>query len=297
MRFMMIVKSDAQSEAGVMPSEQLLSEMGAYNEQLVKAGVMLAGEGLQPSSKGTRVRLSGGKFAAVNGPFTEAKELVAGYWLIQTKTKEEAIEWAKRVPGAEGEIELRPLYELTDFPADPAEQAGGWRDQEQSLRDDAAAAPAARRPGTQRFMQFLLADQWTEKGTMAGEKVMAEMGALVDDMNKAGVWMSGEGLKPSSEGVRVRFDGKKRTVIDGPFTESKELIAGYSMIQVPSKAEAVEWTKRFLRIHVEGTGVGEGVCGDPARVRVGGLPGLSRGEAGWLAQQRATASRRPDPLT
>jgi hypothetical protein len=115
MRFMMLVKADEQSEAGVMPSEEMLAEMGKYNEELMKAGVLLAGDGLQASSKGARVSFSGGKPTVTDGPFTEAKELIAGYWLIQVKSKEEAVEWAKRVPFDEGEIELRQVFELEDF--------------------------------------------------------------------------------------------------------------------------------------------------------------------------------------
>jgi hypothetical protein len=115
MRFMMLVKADRNSEAGVMPDEKLLAEMGKYNEQLVKAGVMLAGDGLQPSSKGARVRFSGGKPTATDGPFAETKELVAGYWMIQVKSKQEAVEWAKRVPFDDGEIEIRQVFELEDF--------------------------------------------------------------------------------------------------------------------------------------------------------------------------------------
>jgi hypothetical protein len=115
MRFMMIVKADQRSEAGVLPTEQELADMAQYNEQLVKAGVMLAGEGLQASSKGAKVRYDGGKRTIIDGPFTEAKELIAGFWLLQVKSKEEAIEWAKRVPFTEGEVELRQVFELEDF--------------------------------------------------------------------------------------------------------------------------------------------------------------------------------------
>ena len=115
MRFMMIVKATRDTEAGILPTEQQLDEMARYNEQLVKAGVMLAGEGLQASSKGARVRYSGGKRTVIDGPFTEAKELVAGFWLIQAKSREEAIEWARRVPFDDGEVEIRQLFELGDF--------------------------------------------------------------------------------------------------------------------------------------------------------------------------------------
>jgi hypothetical protein len=118
MRFMVIVKANKDSEAGVMPSEQMLADMMKYNEELVKAGVMLAGEGLHPSSKGARVRFSGSKRTVVDGPFTEAKELIAGYWLFQVKSKEECIEWVKRCPNpmeGESEIEIRQVFEATDF--------------------------------------------------------------------------------------------------------------------------------------------------------------------------------------
>jgi len=120
MKFMMIVKASENSEAGVMPGEELLSAMGKYNEELMNAGVLVDLAGLKPSSEGIRVKFSGGKRAITDGPFTETKELIAGYWIIQTKSREEAIEWAKRVPaphgeGQEGEIELRPYFELEDF--------------------------------------------------------------------------------------------------------------------------------------------------------------------------------------
>jgi hypothetical protein len=120
MRFMMIVKADKESEAGVLPDEKMLAEMGKFNEEMVKAGVMLAGEGLRASSKGARVRFSGGKPSVKDGPFAETKELVAGFWLIQVKSKDEALEWAKRVPFDEGEIEIRQIFELEDFGSSPA---------------------------------------------------------------------------------------------------------------------------------------------------------------------------------
>ena len=118
MRFMVMVKANADSEAGVLPSEQMLAEMTRYNEELVKAGVMLAGEGLQPSSKGARVKFSGNKRTVVDGPFAETKELIAGFWILQTRSKEEAIEWVKRCPnptGDESEIEIRQIFEPSDF--------------------------------------------------------------------------------------------------------------------------------------------------------------------------------------
>lgn len=118
MRYMVILKSDERTEAGQLPTEQELTEMGNYNDELVKAGVMLAGEGLQASSKGARVRFSGGNTTVTDGPFSEAKELIAGFWIIQTKTRDEAVEWVKRVPvGADSdtEIEIRQVFEAEDF--------------------------------------------------------------------------------------------------------------------------------------------------------------------------------------
>ncbi len=115
MRFMMLVKANKESEAGVLPSQEILAEMGKYNEELAKAGVMLAGEGLHPSAKGARVSYSGAKRTVVDGPFAETKELIAGFWLIQVRSKEEAIEWAKRVPFQEGEVEIRQVFEAEDF--------------------------------------------------------------------------------------------------------------------------------------------------------------------------------------
>ncbi len=139
MRFMVIIKANAQSEAGEMPSERLLTEMGKYNEELVKAGVMLAGEGLHPSSKGARVRFSGSKRTVIDGPFSETKELVAGFWLIQVKSKEEAIEWVKRIPnpdGGESEVEIRQVFEAEDFGPALTPEA---REQERRLRAELAS--------------------------------------------------------------------------------------------------------------------------------------------------------------
>ncbi len=136
MRFMMIVKANKDSEAGRMPSDELIAAMGKYNEELMKAGVLLDGAGLQSSSKGARVRFSGGKTTVIDGPFAETKELIAGYWIIKVKSKEEAIEWARRSPaphgaGQESEIEIRQFFELEDFP--PSETIEREREMMQEL--------------------------------------------------------------------------------------------------------------------------------------------------------------------
>ena len=137
MRFMVIVKANKDSEAGVMPSEQLLTAMGNYNEALVDAGVMLAGEGLHPSSRGLRVRYEGAKRIVIDGPFAETKELIAGYWLWQVRSREEAVEWLKRAPFDGGEeLELRQVFEAEDF---GAELTPELREQEERLRETIAA--------------------------------------------------------------------------------------------------------------------------------------------------------------
>jgi hypothetical protein len=137
MRFMVIVKADKNSEAGVMPSEKILAAMGKYNEELVKAGVMLAGEGLHPTSKGKRVKFSGGKHTVTDGPFTESKELIAGFWLWQVRSMEEAVEWLKRSPFDGGtEIEIRQVFEAEDF---GAEFTPELREREERLRKQVAA--------------------------------------------------------------------------------------------------------------------------------------------------------------
>ncbi len=140
MRFMVIVKANKDSEAGATPTEKMLSEMGKFNEEVVKAGVMLAGEGLQASSKGARVKFSDGKTSVIDGPFAETKELVAGYWMWQVKSKEEALEWLKRAPFEDTEVEIRQVFEAEDF---GDEFTPELRDQEERLRAQVATKKSA----------------------------------------------------------------------------------------------------------------------------------------------------------
>jgi hypothetical protein len=142
MRFMVLVKASKESEAGVLPSAELLTEMGKYNEELIRAGVMLAGEGLHPSSRGARVRFSGDRRVVVDGPFAETKELLAGFWLIQTRTMEEAIEWVKRAPmGGDTELEIRQVFDAEDF-GDLVEQVPEVFEAERQFRER-GSQPAA----------------------------------------------------------------------------------------------------------------------------------------------------------
>jgi hypothetical protein len=139
MRFMVIVKANKDTEAGVMPSEELLTAMGKYNEELAKAGIMLAGEGLQPSSKGARIRFSGKNRTVIDGPFAETKELIAGFWILQAKSKQEVIEWIKRAPMEEGaELEIRQVFEAEDFGAEytPEARERDKRTEEQIRRNE-----------------------------------------------------------------------------------------------------------------------------------------------------------------
>ena len=150
MRFMLLVKANDESEAGTLPTEQELVEMGKFNEELVKAGILLAGEGLHPSSRGVRVRYSGSERSVVDGPFAETKELVAGFWMIQVKSLEEAVEWARRVPFREGEVEIRQVFDLEDFAPVLTPEL---REREQQLRSQVekqAAAPPAKKGGATR---------------------------------------------------------------------------------------------------------------------------------------------------
>ena len=146
MRFMILIKATKESEAGVMPDEKLLTAMGKFNEELVKAGVMLAGEGLHPSSKGVRVRFSGDKRTVIDGPFSETKELIAGFWLWQVKSKEEAIEWVKRCPNpmlTDSEVEIRQVFEPSDF---GAELTPELREQEDRVRAQAEQLKQGAKP-------------------------------------------------------------------------------------------------------------------------------------------------------
>jgi len=229
MRFMILIKADEATEAGVLPSEQLLTEMGAYNEALVNAGVMVAGEGLHPSSRGVRVRFSGNRTAVTDGPFAETKELLAGFWLWNVKSREEAIEWLKRCPnptGAESVVELRE-----------AGCASGL--------EGVSPQPPATNSGAKRFIVLIKSDPAMEAGVNPGNERLAAMAQRNAEAVQEGTLLLAEGLQPSSKGARVKFSGHTRTVVDGPFTETKELIAGFWLIQVASMGDAIEWVKRY----------------------------------------------------
>ena len=259
MRFMLLLKGDERAEAGVLPDPQIVAAMGKFNAEMQQAEVLIAAEGLHPSSKGTRLRLVNDTLSITDGPFTETKELLAGFWVIQTPSKEAAIEWAKRCPfeadvtalagDAEGEIEVRQIFELEDFPTDPDES--GWRESEAAYQEQLQSAPTAVTKKRQ-YMMNMMADDDSEAGVLPSEKLLAEMGSLMAEMARTGVLLAGEGLQSSAKGAKVKFSAGKRTVIDGPFAETKELVAGYSLIQVDSKDEAITWAKRCIMIDAPG---------------------------------------------
>jgi hypothetical protein len=254
---MLLVKATPEFEAGTFPDEAFQAESAQYLAELEKAGVLVACDLLRPSATGRRVHYQGGKFTVTDGPFAETKELAAGYCLIKAASLEEALAWARRMPFRSGEVDVRPLFETADFPVDPAEQPGGWREKEDEMR---AATTPPRKPGTTRYLGMLMADRDTEAGVMPGEQALSAMGAFIEEGIKAGVILGGEGLQPSSQGARVRFTGSQRTVTDGPFAETKELVAGYAMLQFASSAEALEWTRRFVQVDAPGRLDQECVC-------------------------------------
>jgi hypothetical protein len=247
-RYMLVVKATPEIEAGTFPDAAFDAEAARYIGELDQAGALVACDRLLPSSPGQRVHYKEGKITVTDGPFAETNELVAGYCLIRAASLDEAVAWAKRMPFQSGDVDVRPLFELTDFPVDPAEQPGGWRDQETAQK----AAPPARQPGTTRYLGLLKADRDTEAGVMPGEQFLAAMGAFFEEGTKSGVILSGEGLQPSSQSARVRFSGRQRSVTDGPFAETKELVAGYALLQFATPAEALAWTKRFVQVDAPG---------------------------------------------
>jgi hypothetical protein len=248
MRFIVLARGCKDFEADVLPNEKILARMANYFGELVKAGVVVAGGPLEPSSKGARVRCASGKAAVIDGPFPETGEQVGGFFLIEANSKDEAIEWARRMPVEEGEVEVRPLFQLPEFPDAPAGKSGGGRPEEQQLR----ATPLPRKPGTVCYIALVKADKATEAGILPDQEFISAMGKFLEAGAKSGVVLSADGLQPTSKGARVRYSGSKRTVIDGPFAETKELIAGFVILQFASRAEAIDWAERFVQVDAPG---------------------------------------------
>jgi hypothetical protein len=213
------------------PSPEFGAEMGKFIEEATKAGVLVATGGLGPLDQAVRVSLKDGQFTVLDGPFTEAKELIAGFALMRVRSKEEAIAWCDKFAAVLGNVELffGPVVEPWDLGVAPKPEN----------------APL-------RILSMHKMDERAESDAPPDPKLMAKMGALIDEMTKAGVLQATGGLASTKKGARIHFEGGKRTVIDGPFAESKELIAGYAVLDLPSKAAAIAWGTRFgevVKVH------------------------------------------------
>jgi hypothetical protein len=218
MRVMVLGSGNPETEAGVRPKAEAIEAMLKYNAELAKAGVVLDAQGLMPTSTAKRVRFEGSKRTVIDGPFAESKEIIAGYWIWQVRSMDEAVEWLKRAPFDGGvEVTLRRLFTW---------KTPGGEDT------------------TMRVMVFVPGNPESEAGVMPSTELIEQMTKFNEELVKAGVMLDGQGLTPTSAGKRVRFAGGRPTVTDGPFTETKELVAGYSIWQVRSIDEAVEWVKR-----------------------------------------------------
>jgi hypothetical protein len=224
MRFMVMHKMTAELEKGLPPEPAVLEGVGKLIQDGLAEKVFVSGEGLKPTSQRTHIRYQRGKRTVTDGPFTEAKELVAGFALLRVRSKEEALSWCDRFGAAMGETELflGPVVEPWDI----------------------GMAPKPENPPL-RYLMMPKMTEGAENGGTPPPELVAKIRALNEEMEKAGVLQAVAGLEPTKKGARVRFEGGKRTVIDGPFAESKELIAGYAILELPSKEAAIEWAKRF----------------------------------------------------
>lgn len=227
MQFMLMHKMTAELEKGGPPDPEILAGIGTLVEEGAKDGVFVSGEGLKPSAQRTHVAYRNGKRTITDGPFTEAKELVAGFALMKVHSKEEALGWCDRFAAVIGDVELflGPVVEPWDL----------------------GIAPKPANPPL-RYLSMHKMDERAENDTPPDPALMEKMGALIGEMTAAGVLQSTGGLASTRKGARIRFSGKKHTVIDGPFAESKELIAGYAILKLPSLAAAIEWAVRFGHI-------------------------------------------------
>ncbi|WP_437969473.1 YciI family protein [Sorangium sp. So ce260] len=227
MRFMIMHRTNAQTEAGAMPSPEFMARLGQMMGDLVKAGVLRGGEGLRPSSQGVRVQFAGGRRTVVRGPLGAAKTVPAGFAIFRVESLDEAIGWASRFAEVIGDvdIDIRPVTEMWDL---------GMGAKPEGLK-------------TTRYMAVHSHDA-AEGGAPPTPEQMAAMGRLIEEMSRDGVLLIAEGLQPSAKGARIVSAGGKRTVVDGPFAESKELIAGYVIVDVPSLDDAKDIALRYADI-------------------------------------------------
>jgi hypothetical protein len=227
MQFMVMHKMTAEMEKGDQLDHETIAGVGQLIEEGAKDGVFVSGEGLKPSSQRRHVAYKNGKRTITDGPFTEAKELVGGFALMKVRSKEEALSWCDKFAAILGDVELflGPVVEP-------------W---------DVGFAPKPENPPL-RYLAMHKMDERAENDAPPDPALMQKMGALIGEMTVAGVLQSAGGLASTKKGARIRFSGGKHTVIDGPFTETKELVAGFAILKLPSKEAAIEWALRFGHI-------------------------------------------------
>jgi hypothetical protein len=226
-RYIMMHKADKETEAGVPPTPELIAKMGMLMGEMAKSGVLLAGEGLQPSSMSVRLKFAEGERTVTHGPLSGLNETLAGFAIVRMPSMDEAIEWASRFGRTARDVEI-----------DIGQIKEPW---------DLGLCPKPEGQAT-RFMIMHKAEQDTKVRSSVTSKKMNLFSEWARELAETGVLLSCEKLQPSSKGGRLRFSGGKSNVIDGPFTETKELIGGYSIVQVSSKEEAIEWATRFAQL-------------------------------------------------
>jgi hypothetical protein len=226
MRFMIMHKVTPETDTGLPPSPEVLDEINQLVDAAVRQGSLVSGEGLKPTSERVHLKYENGRRTMTPGPFADPRELVGGFGLFRVRSRDEAIEWCDKLAQALGDVELYlgPVVEPWDFGAPKP-----------------ADAPL-------RFLSVHRMDAAAERGEPPAPEVVERMGALLEEATKAGVLQAAAGLAPTSTGARVRWQGGTRTVIDGPFAESKELVAGFAILDLPSKAAALDWAIRFGEI-------------------------------------------------
>jgi len=226
MRFIIMHKMTEELEQG-RPDPEVIAAVGKLVGEAVKEGMFLGGEGLKPTSQRTHIKYQNGRRTLTDGPFAEAKELVGGFALLRVRSKEEAISWCDKFAAAIGDIELYlgPVVEPWDL----------------------GMVPKPKNPPL-RFLSMHRLNEQAENDAPPDPALFEKVGALIDEMRNAGVLQATEGLGSTREGTRIHFEGKKHKIIDGPFAESKELVAGYALMNLPSKAAAIEWATRFGEI-------------------------------------------------
>jgi hypothetical protein len=222
MRIILIHKADEKSEAGIPPTPELIVNMGKLMEEMGRSGVLLAAEGLQPSSKSVRLTFSEGKPALACGPFTGSDHFIAGFAIVQIESMERAIEWASRLAGVVDEVDIGLVKEPWDLGLCPKPEGQMTR-----------------------FMMMYKANKVPENDSSSSSEGIRKW---TQDMLEAGVLLLAESLQPSSKSARLKFKEGKISVSDGPFTESKEFVGGFCMLQVRSKEEAIEWGSRFVKV-------------------------------------------------